>query len=110
MSVVPRNVLRKKLLHTAVVNKIDREHLDVDTDRVHLSLQQLRQHVTEDSLIRCLDQWERIVNSNDIDRIREIGSSDTETARAMRNLSPLAVLLSASERLQVLDDLRKSGS
>lgn len=42
MSVVPRKVIRKKLLHTAVVNKIDREHLNVDTDSVRHSLQQLQ--------------------------------------------------------------------
>ncbi|MCZ9634929.1 hypothetical protein [Rhodococcus sp. BH5] len=108
MSVVPRKVVRKKLLHTAVLDKIEREHLDLDTDQVHHSLHRLRQHVTGASLTRCLDQWECIVRNNDIDAVREIEASDTETAREMRNLSPLSVLLSEPERLH-LTNRRKPG-
>lgn len=110
MSVVPRKVIRKKFLHTAVLDKIEREHLSLDTDQVHNSLHRLRQHVTGASLTRCLDQWEHIVSSNDIDTVRKIADSDSETAREMRNLSPLSVLLSEPERLHVIDDLRKSMS
>jgi len=46
------------------------------------------------------------VRNNDIDAVREIDASDTETAREMRNLSPLSVLLSEPERLHVVADLR----
>lgn len=110
MSVVPRKVVRKKLLHTAVVNKIEREHLNIDTEIVRCNLQQIRRHVTGASLNRCLDQWEQIVHDNDIDSIRKIATSDTETAREMRNLSPLSVLLSEPKRLHVIEDLHKSMS
>ncbi|MFE5785716.1 hypothetical protein ACQR36_23295 [Rhodococcus erythropolis] len=48
------------------------------------------------------------MSNNDIDAVREIAASDTETAREMRNLSPLSVLLSEPERLYVIDDLRKA--
>lgn len=106
MSVVPRKVIRKKLLHTALLDKIERDHLDLDTDQVHHSLHRLRQRVTGASLTRCLDQWVHIVRNNDIDAVREIEASDTENAREMRNLSPLSVLLSEPERLHVIADLR----
>ena len=77
MSTVPRKVIRKKLLHTAVLDKIEREHLNLDTDQVHHSLHRLRPHVTGTSLTRCLDQWEHIVRNNDIDAVREIEASAT---------------------------------
>ncbi|WP_252858515.1 hypothetical protein [Rhodococcus erythropolis] len=50
-----------------------------------------------------VDRWERIIADNAIDTVRKISASDTETDRAMRNMSPLSVLLSESERLRVLD-------
>ncbi|MCJ0907472.1 hypothetical protein [Rhodococcus sp. ARC_M6] len=54
--------------------------------------------------------WERIVDNNDIGGIRNIVESDDENAREMRNLSPLSILLSEDERLQVLDKLRNSAA
>ncbi|MGG7104072.1 hypothetical protein [Rhodococcus sp. 24CO] len=60
MSAVPLKVVRKKLAHEAILDKIDREHLSINTDEV-------------------------------------------ETDREMRNMSPLSVLFSKSERLRVLD-------
>lgn len=54
-------------------------------------------------LRKCLDQWERIVGDNDIGTVHRIRISDTETDRAMRNMSPLSVPLSESERLHALD-------
>ncbi|PVX59699.1 hypothetical protein [Rhodococcus globerulus] len=103
MSAVPSKVVRKKLVHEAVLDKIDREHLSINTDKVRARLQTNREHVHGNMLRKCLDQWERIIADNDIDTVRKISVSDTETDREMRNMSPLSVLLSESERLRVLD-------
>ncbi|MCJ0907052.1 hypothetical protein [Rhodococcus sp. ARC_M6] len=110
MSVVTRKVVRQKLLQAAVLEKIEREHLSVNTDRVREKVQSIRSRVTGKSLHRCLDQWEHIVEDNDIEAIRAVVVSDDEHAREMRNLSPLSILLSEDERLQVLDTLRNSWS
>ncbi|MDT2010229.1 hypothetical protein FXW78_54215 [Rhodococcus opacus] len=107
MTVVNRKVVRQKLMQTAILDKIDREHLSVDTDEVRRSLHTIRRHVSRGPLMtRYLDSWERIIRDNDIDGIRRIVDSDDETGNEMRNLSPLSVLLDEDERLQVIDDLR----
>lgn len=110
MGVVTRKVVRQKLLQAAVLEKIEREHLPVNTDRVREKVQSIRSRVTGKSLHRCLDQWERIVDDNDIEAVRAVVAFDDEHAREMRNLSPLSILLSEEERLQVLDALRNSWS
>ena len=104
MSAVPLKVVRKRLVHEAVLDKIDREHLSINTDKVRARLRTNREHVHGNMLRTCLDRWERIIAGNDIDTVRKISGSDTETDREMRNLS---VLLSASERLRVLHLLVK---
>lgn len=107
MTVINMKVTRQKLMQTAVLDKINREHLSVDTDEVHRSLQTIRRHVSRGPLMqRYLDRWERIIRDNDLDDIRRIVDADDETGNEMRNLSPLGVLLTEDERLQVIDDLR----
>lgn len=107
MTVVNMKVTRQKLMQTAVLNKIDREHLSVDTDKVRRSLDTIRRHVSRGPLMTSyLDRWEQIVRDNDIESFRSIVDSDDETGNELRNLSPLSVLLDEDERLQVLDDLR----
>ncbi|WP_430332938.1 hypothetical protein [Rhodococcus sp. ACT016] len=107
MTVVNMKVTRQKLMQMAVLNKIDREHLSVDTDKVRRNLDTIRQHVSRDPLMTSyMDRWEQIVRDNDIDGFRRIVDSGDETSNEMRNLSPLSILLDEDERLQVLDDLR----
>ena len=103
MAAVPSKVVRKKLLHEAILDKIDREHLSINTDRVRARLQTDREHVHGNMLHTCLNRWERIIADNDIEAVRAISVSDTEADREMRNMSPLSVLLDESERLQVLN-------
>ncbi|MCJ0906278.1 hypothetical protein [Rhodococcus sp. ARC_M6] len=110
MGVVTRKVVRQKLLQAAVLDKIEREHLPVNTARVREKVQNIRRHVTGKSLYRCLDEWERIVDDNDIEAVRAVVESDDEHDREMRNLSPLSILLNETERLQVLDILQSSWS
>ncbi|NKR30072.1 hypothetical protein GS966_25715 [Rhodococcus hoagii] len=107
MTVVNMKVTRQKLMQTAVLNKIDREHLSVDTDKVRRNLDTIRRHVSRGPLMTSyLNRWEQIVHDNDIDGFRRIVDSDDETGNELRNLSPLSVLLDEDERLQVLDELR----
>lgn len=88
MTATPLKVVRKKLVHEAVLDKIDREHLSINTDKVRARLQTNREHVHGNMLRKCLEQWERIVPDNDIDTIHKISVPDTETDRQMRNMSP----------------------
>lgn len=107
MTVVNMKVTRQKLMQKAILNKIEREHLSVDTDAVQRSLDTIRRNVSRGPLMTSyLDRWERIVRDNDIDSLRRIVQSNDETSNDMRSLSPLHVLLTEPERLKVLDDLR----
>ena len=108
MAVVNFKVARQKLMQTAVLNKIDREHLSLDTDPVRRSLRTVREHVSRSPYFTTLlDRWEQIVRDNDVEAFRLIVAADDETGNEMRNLSPLGVLLTEDERLQVLDELRE---
>ena len=81
--------------------------LRIDTDRIRQTLRVTREHVSRGPLmLSYLDRWEQIVDDNGIDAIRAIVAADDETAREMRNLSPLHVLLTENERMQVLDEFR----
>jgi len=106
MSVVPRKVIRQKLMHTAVLDKIEREHLQVDTDQVRRSLDRIREQVRGKSLLEHVGRWDRLLRTGDLDLIRTVVLSDDEVGCEMRNLSPLTVLLTENERLEVLDRLR----
>ncbi|MEA1795781.1 hypothetical protein [Rhodococcus qingshengii] len=66
-------------------------------------MQTNRDYIYGNTLHHCVDQWECIVADNDRSTVRRVRISDTETDREMRNMSPLSVLLSESERLRVLD-------
>jgi len=108
MTVVNMKVTRQKLMQTAILNKVEREHLPLDTVRVRRSLQSVREHVSRSPYFTdFLDRWERIVEDNDVETLRQIVESDDETGNEMRNLSPLLVLLTEDERMKVLDDLRE---
>ncbi|UPK66487.1 hypothetical protein MYP14_25000 (plasmid) [Rhodococcus pyridinivorans] len=106
MSVVPRKVIRQELMQTAVLDKIERDHLPVDTDQVRQNLDRIREQVRGKSLLEHVERWEHLLRTGDLDLIRQVVLSDDEVGREMRNLSPLTVLLTESERLEVLDNLR----
>ncbi|BCN66516.1 hypothetical protein RE9431_49710 (plasmid) [Prescottella equi] len=102
--VVTRKVFRQKMLQAAILAKIDREHLRIDTDRVRESLQTVRRNVSRDRLmLSYLVWWERIVDGNDIEELRAVVARDDETGNDMRNLSPLYVLFTEDERRQFLE-------
>lgn len=71
MSAVRLKVVRKKLVHEAVLGKIDREHLSINTDKVRARLQTNREHVQGEILLRYLDRRERINANSDIDTLRK---------------------------------------
>lgn len=107
MIVTPK-VVRQKLLQAAVLAKIDREGLRIDTDRVRERLLVTRAHVSRSPYFTAmLDRWDEIVDGNDIDAARAVAARGDETGDEMRNLSPLGVLLTETERLRVLDELRE---
>ncbi|GAB2643565.1 hypothetical protein ABI214_12625 [Prescottella soli] len=102
--VVSRKVVRQKMLQVAILTKIDRESLRIDTDRVRESLRVIRANVSRDPLmLSYLAWWGRIVDGNDIEELRAVVARDDETGNDMRNLSPLWVLFTEDERLQFLE-------
>ncbi len=106
--IVTPKVVRQKLMQAAVLAKIDREGLRIDTDQVRERLRVTRAHVSRAPyLTDMLDRWEEIVDGNDIDAARAVAALEGETGNEMRNLSPLGVLLTETERLRVLDELRE---
>lgn len=107
MSVVPRKVIRQRLMQTAVLDKIDREHLQVNTEQVRKNLDRTREKVRGPIMTKCLDRWDELLRIGDVDRIRRVILSDDELGLEMRNLSPLTVLLTESERLDVLRTVRR---
>lgn len=108
MTAVNMKVVRQKLMQTTILNKVERDHLALNTERVRQSLQTVRDNVSRSPyLVQMLDRWEEIIQNNDVEALRRIVEADSETDREMRNLSPLHVLLTENERLQVIDDLRK---
>lgn len=103
---VNMKLARQKLMQTAILDKIERDHLRLDTEAVRRSLQTVREHVSASPYFTTLlDRWEHIVVTNDIDALRQVVNSDNDTSSEMRNLSPLHVLLNEDERLAVLDEL-----
>jgi hypothetical protein len=106
MTVVPRKVIRQKLMQTAVLDKIEREHLPVDTVEVRRHLDRIREQVHGRSMTEHVGRWDRLLRAGDIDTIRRVVLSDDEVGQEMRNLSPLTVLLTEPERLDVLATVR----
>ena len=82
MTVVNMKVTRQKLMQTAILNKVEREHLPLDTVRVRRSLQSVREHVSRSPYFTdFLDRWERIVEDNDVETLssdRRVGRRDRE--------------------------------
>lgn len=104
-TVTTPKTLRQKLWQSAVLTKIEREHLSIDTEPVRRSLETIRRHVRVGPLMnQYLDRWDEIIRTDDIDSVRHIVQSDDDTSREMRNLSPLSVLLTKDERHRVLDE------
>ncbi|WP_137726459.1 hypothetical protein [Prescottella subtropica] len=102
---VTRKALRQKLLQAAVLAKIDREGLRIDTDPIRGNLRTIRRHVSDEPLMRSyLAWWERIVDGNDIEELRAVVARDDEAGAEMRNLSPLSMLLTEDERRQFLGE------
>jgi hypothetical protein len=103
MSIVTPKVLRQQLMQSAVLHKIDREGLSIDTEPVHRSLETIRHHVGRSPLMdHYLERWDEIIRTQDLEAVRRIVESDDDTSREMRNLSPLSVLLSPDDRSRVL--------
>lgn len=59
MSVVPRKVIRQRLIQTAVLDKIEHEHLPRDTDQVRHSVDRIREQVRGKSLLEHVERWDR---------------------------------------------------
>ena len=68
MTVINMKVTRQKLMQTAILDKIDRDHLSLNTDSVRRSLQTVRDHVSRSPYFtELLDRWEPITYAQDKD-------------------------------------------
>ncbi|MFD4184159.1 hypothetical protein [Rhodococcus sp. NPDC058514] len=88
-----RKAVRQKLIQTVVLEKIEREHLSVDTAQVRNSLRKIRGHVQGKTMLDCVARWEQLIQSDDLDLIRSVVLAPDEIGAEMRNLSPLTSLL-----------------
>lgn len=105
MSTVTPKTLRQKVWQSAVLDKIEREGLSIDTEPVRQSLDTIRRHVRVGPLMdQYLSRWDEIIRTDDIDSVRRMAETDDDASREMRNLSPLSVLLTEDERHRVLDE------
>lgn len=105
MSIVTPKTLRQRLMQSAVLNKIEKEGLSIDTEPVRRSLATIRRHVGHSPLMdHYLDRWDEIIRTQDLDTVRRIVETDDDTSREMRNLSPLSVLLNTDDRSRVLTE------
>lgn len=104
-TVITPKTLRQKVWQSAVLDKIEREGLSIDTEPVRQSLNTINRHVRVGPLMdQYLSRWDEIIRTDDIDSVRRIAETDDDTSREMRNLSPLSVLLTDDERHRVLDE------
>ncbi|MBD8056446.1 hypothetical protein ICV35_22600 [Rhodococcus ruber] len=103
MPFVTRKAVRQMLMQTAVLDKIEREQLPVDTSEVRQCLHTVREQVRGTSSLTYVQRWEKLLDTGDPGLIRRVVLADDESGREMRNLSPLGVLLTEAERLGVLD-------
>lgn len=101
-----RKAVRQKLTQTAALDKIEREGLRIDTPEILDGLLATKQKVRGAAMAERVARWEWILISGDLDSVRRIVRGDDEDSQEMRNLSPLAVLLTEDERLAVLRALR----
>ena len=88
IGVVTRKAVRQKLLQAAVLEKIEHEHLSVNTDRVREKVQSIRSRVTGKSLHRCLESvGTQSSFGNDIEAVCAVVGSDDAHTREMRDLT-----------------------
>ncbi|WP_139347714.1 hypothetical protein [Nocardia donostiensis] len=102
-----RKDARLQLMFARVLDKIEREHLRLDGPAVRDRLQVIRREVTGPSMHRAVNQWEQWIATGDLTAIRQLRDSDGDTVLQLRSLSPLNVLLSERERIEVLDELHQ---
>lgn len=102
-----RKAVRQKLMQTAVLEKIERNHLRMDTPAIRELLTLTRKRVQGTAMIDRVKRWERIVRTGDLESVRRIVESDDEDSLEMRNLSPLSVLLEENERRDVIRATRR---
>ncbi|WP_420879214.1 hypothetical protein [Rhodococcus sp. (in: high G+C Gram-positive bacteria)] len=105
---VSLKVFRQRLMHAMIVANIEREGLRIDTAAVRsLVDHDLDYFAGIPTQLAYVQVWARIVDTNDVAAVKTIAERDDETGNEMRNRSPLRVLLTESERLQVIDQLRE---
>lgn len=94
--------IRQRLLAEAVLAKIRREGLRIDSDEVRTRLEVTWCHVSGPILHGCVARWQAIVEANDVASAVVVMSGEGEDANEMRSVSPLGVLLTESERREVI--------
>ncbi|MGX7730896.1 hypothetical protein ACWPOB_16715 [Rhodococcus sp. 2H158] len=94
-------------MQTAALEKIQREHLRVGTEQIRANLRRIGYQVQGQTIRECVQQWDELVRGNDVDSIRRVVLGGDEVAAEMRNLSPLTIVLTEQESLQVLEQLRQ---
>ncbi|MFG2447553.1 hypothetical protein ACGFQG_32205 [Nocardia fluminea] len=94
--------LRGKLMLLRVLALLEDGSVSLDDPAIMDSLEGLKREVTGPSMWSSVELWERWIRTKDRAAILGLRESDDETSIRLRNLSPLNVLLSEDDRIEIL--------
>ncbi|GAA5044581.1 hypothetical protein [Nocardia callitridis] len=97
--------LRGKLMLLRVVALLEDGSVRLDDPAVAESLEGLKREVTGPSMWNSVELWERWIRTKDRAAIIALQERDDETSIRLRNLSPLNVLLSENDRIEILREV-----
>lgn len=106
--VVNISVRRTLVLHRVLAERLDAAALVSWTPRILANLDRLETGVQGRPHVQNLARWRRLVEAGDVEGIRTVLVSMEVDGIEMREVSPMAGLLTGAERLAALDSIRRS--
>lgn len=102
---ISRSAKRSWVLHRQLSRHLDRDALVEWTPLIRRNLERLRDQTQGEPHLRNLDRWQRLVSDGDLPGLRRVLVSLDDDTIQMREVSPLAGLLSQDERKDALRKL-----
>ena len=111
VSVIPagmeRTKLRSWMLHRLIDEKTQNGLDDAGWERMRRNIDRLRPVTFGELFNQCLDRWSGIVERRDTRELHRVLVDVSQDGITMREVSPMAGLLTEGERLGVLSQLRR---
>ncbi|MEX5255072.1 hypothetical protein [Kocuria arenosa] len=99
---------RTLVLHRVLAERLDAAALASWTPRSLANLNRLETGVQERTHVQNLAPWRCLVEAGDVVGIRAVLVSNEADWIAMREVAPMAGILTATERLAALNSIRRS--